>query len=74
MTEKNIKCCLEIKYFLFHLRVFLSFSDISSAGKSVKLVTVATTSVNDVSHPRDWVPPNPLKTKIINPAIKTSEV
>jgi hypothetical protein len=47
---------------------------IKSAGKSTRFVNVAVTSVREVSQPRAWVPPNPLKQKIINPAISTREV
>jgi hypothetical protein len=35
---------------------------------------VAVNKVTDVSHPRDCVPPKPLKQKMINPAINTNEV
>jgi hypothetical protein len=35
---------------------------------------VAVSNVTEVSQPSDCVPPNPLKQKIIKPAIKTSDV
>ena len=47
---------------------------INSAGNKVRFVNVAVIRVNEVSHPKDLVPPKPLNTKMINPAIKTSEV
>jgi hypothetical protein len=46
----------------------------SKAGRKIRFVSVAITRVSEVSHPRAWVPPNPLKQKITNPAISTSEV
>jgi len=47
---------------------------INRAGSNIRFVHVAVTSVNEVSHPNAWVPPNPLKLKIINPAISTNDV
>jgi hypothetical protein len=47
---------------------------INKAGKSTRFVKVAVTSVSDVSQPKDFVPPNPEKQKMTNPAINTSEV
>src|SRR5207249_9761782 len=53
---------------------FLTFiMEIKSAGNKVKFVSVATIKVREVSQPRDCVPPNPLKTKITNPAIRSEE-
>jgi hypothetical protein len=40
----------------------------------MRLVNVAVKSVNEVSHPSACVLPNPLKAKMMNPAIKTREV
>ena len=48
--------------------------DINKAGSKTRLVKVAVTKVSDVSQPKDLVPPNPLKQKIMKPAIKTIEV
>jgi len=45
-----------------------------SAGNKVRLATVATTKVNEVSQPNALVPPKPLKQKITKPAIKTMDV
>jgi hypothetical protein len=63
-------------YFLIFNFYFLLFLPIviNSAGRNNKFVKVAITSVSDVSHPNAWVPPNPLKQKMINPAIRTNEV
>ena len=47
---------------------------INRAGSNIRFVHVAVTSVNEVSHPNACVPPNPLKLKIINPAINTIDV
>ncbi len=47
---------------------------INKAGNKTRLVKVAVMSVKEVSHPKAFVPPNPLKQKITNPAINTSEV
>ncbi len=46
----------------------------SKTGSKIRLVRVATSSVKEVSQPRAWVLPKPLNTKMINPAINTSEV
>ena len=46
----------------------------SSEGNNTRLVIVAVISVSEVSQPSDCVPPNPLKQKMINPAISTSDV
>jgi hypothetical protein len=43
-------------------------------GNKTKLVMVPTTSVSDVSHPNALVPPNPLKQKIMKPAMSTRDV
>ena len=48
--------------------------EINNAGNKTRLVTVAVIRVREVSHPNAFVPPNPLKQNIINPAIKTMEV
>ena len=48
--------------------------EIIKAGSKVRLVIVATIKVSDVNHPNTCVPPNPLKQKITNPAIKKTEV
>ena len=47
---------------------------ISNEGNNTRLVIVAVTRVSEVSQPSDCVPPNPLKQKMIKPAISTSEV
>jgi hypothetical protein len=47
---------------------------ISNAGNRIRLVKVATTRVREVSQPRAWVLPKPLKQNIIKPAINTREV
>lgn len=62
--------------FLANSLYFYLLPDVSSnkTGSKIKLVRVAVNKVTDVSQPRDCVPPNPLKQKIINPAIRTSEV
>ncbi len=44
------------------------------AGSNTRLVSVAVTSVREVSHPKALVPSKPLKQNMINPAISTSEV
>ena len=41
------------------------------AGNNIRLVSVAVTSVNEVSHPSAFVPPKPLKQKMIKPAMST---
>jgi hypothetical protein len=46
----------------------------NNTGNNTKLVIVPTTSVKDVSQPKALVPPNPLKQKIIKPAINTNDV
>ena len=46
----------------------------SNTGNKMRLVKVATSRVKEVSQPNACVPPNPLKQKIIKPAIKTIEV
>jgi hypothetical protein len=56
-------------YFLFFLPML-----ISNAGSRTRFVTVAVTSVRDVSQPRACVPPKPLKQKMIKPAMSTNEV
>ena len=43
-------------------------------GSKIKFANVAVIKVNEVSHPRAFVPPNPLKQKITKPAISTMEV
>lgn len=48
--------------------------EINSAGKKTRLVSVASTSVREVSQPSDCVPPKPLKQKITKPAMSTSDV
>jgi len=48
--------------------------EISNAGSKTRLVKVAVINVSEVSHPNAFVPPNPLKQKMIKPAIKTIEV
>jgi hypothetical protein len=55
-------------YFFFFINV------ISNEGNNTRLVIVAVISVSEVSQPSDCVPPNPLKQKMIKPAIRTSEV
>jgi catabolite regulation protein CreA len=57
-----------LAYFFFFMKV------ISSDGSNTRLVTVAVMRVSEVSQPRDCVPPNPLKQKMIKPAIRTKEV
>ena len=47
---------------------------INSAGSSVRVSRVATTSVGDVNYPNACVPPKPLKQNITNPAVKKIEV
>ena len=47
---------------------------INSAGNNIRFVNVAATNVSDINQPNDFVPPNPLKQKITNPAINTSDV
>ena len=51
---------------------FLVFSN--NTGNKTRLVIVATNNVTEVSQPNAMVPPKLLKQKMINPAIKTSEV
>ena len=57
-----------LSYFFFFMNV------INNDGNSTRLVTVAVTSVREVSQPSDCVPPNPLKQKMTKPAIRTSDV
>ena len=47
---------------------------INNAGNKIRFVKVATIRVSDVSHPNAWVPPKPLKQKMINPADNTIDV
>ena len=57
---------------IFYLAsVFFGEVDIKRAGNNTRLVRVAVTSVSDVSHPSAFVPPKPLKQKMIKPAIST---
>ena len=51
--------------------VFFVEVDIKIAGNNIRLVSVAVTSVSDVSHPSAFVPPKPLKQKMIKPAMST---
>lgn len=53
---------------------FLRINVINSEGNNTRLVSVAVISVREVSHPSDCVPPNPLKQKMINPAMRTKDV
>ena len=46
----------------------------NSTGNSNRFVTVATSSVTEVSQPKANVPPKLLAQKITNPAIKTRDV
>jgi hypothetical protein len=43
-------------------------------GNKTRFVIVPTTNVREVNQPKALVPPNPLKQKIIKPAIRTREV
>jgi len=47
---------------------------ISNTGSKIRFVKVATNNVIEVSHPKDCVPPKPLKQKMIKPAISTIDV
>ena len=53
---------------------FLRINVISNDGNNTRLVIVAVMRVREVSQPSDCVPPNPLKQKMIKPAISTSDV
>ena len=53
---------------------FLGANSNNSTGNKIRLVSVATNSVTEVSHPKDLVPPKLLRQKIMNPAINTIEV
>ncbi len=46
----------------------------NKTGSNTRLVRVAASKVSEVSQPRALVPPNPLNTKMTNPAINTREV
>lgn len=46
----------------------------NNTGNNIRLVRVAINKVTEVNHPKDWVPPNPLKQNMINPAINTIAV
>ena len=45
-----------------------------SAGNNTRLAIVAVINVREVSHPKAFVPPKPLKQKITKPAISTIDV
>ncbi len=53
---------------------FILTKEIRIAGSSTRLVRVAVTRVSEVSQPSALVPSNPLKAKMINPAISTMDV
>ena len=63
-------------FFLYLIAVYFFFfiNVISNEGNNTRLVIVAVTRVSEVSQPSDCVPPNPLKQKMIKPAISTSDV
>ena len=46
----------------------------NKTGSKIRLVSVATNNVTDVSQPKDLVPPKLLMQKITKPAISTSDV
>lgn len=57
-----------------YFSAFFFVIEISNVGNKTKLVIVAVISVIEVSQPKACVPPNPLKTKMMNPTTKTIEV
>ena len=46
----------------------------NKTGNRIRLVSVATKRVTEVSQPKDFVPPKSLIQKIMKPAIKTNDV
>ena len=64
---------ISLFYYFFKV-LFLGFNISKRTGNNIRLVSVADNKVTEVSHPSPFVPPKLLKQKMINPAIRTSEV
>lgn len=89
MMAKQVICRKDIQHITYDLdkclkpgaafsvtayHFFIFTKEINIAGNKTRLVKVAVTNVREVSQPRALVPSNPLKQKIMKPAISTSDV
>jgi hypothetical protein len=70
LQQKNNKS----QVYFFAFSNFFLLTAINNTGSNIRFVKVAINKVNEVSHPNACVLPNPLNTKMMNPAINTKEV